>query len=122
MLEQPDIYARLAVLTAGLFSGAAIFISLGEHPARMACGTKLASTVFPGSFKRAAIIQSIFQLLSTLFSVLAWLNGSDIEWLYYGLLFLTLMPYTFFILMPINYKLLADDLDRESPKTKALLE
>jgi hypothetical protein len=32
----------LATLAAGLFTGAAIYINLVEHPARMACGTAAA--------------------------------------------------------------------------------
>ncbi len=45
----------LSTLSAGLFAGAAIYISLVEHPARLECGTGLAITEFaaqpqPGSW------------------------------------------------------------------------
>jgi len=32
----------LATVCAGLFSGAAIYVNLVEHPARLSCGTELA--------------------------------------------------------------------------------
>ena len=37
----------VAVLACGLFTGAAIYISLVEHPARMECGVELAAAEFP---------------------------------------------------------------------------
>ena len=36
----------LATLAAGLFAGAAIYITAVEHPARLACGSELAVREF----------------------------------------------------------------------------
>ncbi len=33
----------VAVLACGLFAGAAVYVSLVEHPARMACGVEIAA-------------------------------------------------------------------------------
>jgi hypothetical protein len=41
----------VAILTAALFSGAAIYINLVEHPARMECGTEFAASVFGPSYR-----------------------------------------------------------------------
>ena len=35
----------VAVVSAGLFAGAAVYITFVEHPARMACDTRTAATV-----------------------------------------------------------------------------
>jgi hypothetical protein len=40
------VFQFVAILTATLFSGAAVYVNLVEHPARMECGTLLAATVF----------------------------------------------------------------------------
>ena len=46
----------VAVLTCGLFTGAAVYVSLVEHPVRMACGVEIAAAEFPPSYRRGAII------------------------------------------------------------------
>ena len=71
----------LAVLCCTLFAGAAIYISLVEHPARMACDTKTAATVWTPSYKRATVMQAPLAALSFLFGVGAWLFGGGILWL-----------------------------------------
>jgi Transcriptional regulatory protein, C terminal len=43
MLEFAQVFA---VLASTLFAGAALYVTLVEHPARMACGTELAATEF----------------------------------------------------------------------------
>jgi hypothetical protein len=42
----------LATLCCTLFTGAAIYINLVEHPARMECDTKTAVTVWAPSYRR----------------------------------------------------------------------
>ncbi len=56
----------LAVLSSALFAGAAIYINVAEHPARMSCGTQLASTVFGPSYKRAAAMQVLLAVVATI--------------------------------------------------------
>ena len=46
------------VLIVGIFAGAAIYINVAEHPARLSCGTELAVTEFPPSYKRATRMQA----------------------------------------------------------------
>jgi len=46
----------IAVLSCTLFAGAAIYVNLVEHPARMGCDTKTAATVWAPSYKRATVM------------------------------------------------------------------
>ena len=55
-----------AILSCTLFAGAALYINLVEHPARMQCGTELAATVFGPSYHRATIMQVPLALLATI--------------------------------------------------------
>jgi hypothetical protein len=47
----------VAVLSCSLFTGAAVYVSLVEHPARMGCGVEIAMAEFPPSYRRGTIMQ-----------------------------------------------------------------
>ena len=48
----------LATLAAGLFTGAALYVTAVEHPARVSCGSVLAVTEFRPSYERGAVMQT----------------------------------------------------------------
>src|SRR6266700_6790461 len=70
MLRQ--IAEFVAVLSCSLFAGAAVYVNLVEHPARMECGVELAATEFPPSYRRGTILQPTLAALGLLASVAAW--------------------------------------------------
>src|SRR5436309_1652416 len=111
----------IAVWAAGLFSGAALYVSLVEHPARMQCGTVLAVTEFGPSYKRAALMQSILALLGSMGALVAWLAGDGPFWAVGGLLLLFSVPFTLIVIIPTNRRLLDPGLDRSSPEADRLL-
>ena len=53
----------LATLTGGLFTGAAVYVTLVEHPARVSCESALAISEFRPSYKRAAVMQATLALV-----------------------------------------------------------
>jgi len=63
--------AELVAVRCSLFTGAAVYISLVEHPARMECEVELAATEFPPSYRRASVMQAILAALGLLFSLIA---------------------------------------------------
>src|SRR2546428_11211566 len=54
----------VATLCSALFTGAAIYINLVEHPARMSCDTTIAATVWAPSYQRGAVMQAALAILS----------------------------------------------------------
>ena len=76
-----QVFEFVAILTATLFSGAAIYVNLVEHPARVECGTGLAATVFGPSYRRGAVMQSILALAATIAGIGAWFMGARLAWL-----------------------------------------
>lgn len=66
----------VAIPAATFFTGAAIYINLAEHPARMECSTQLAATVFGPSYRRAAVMQIIFALAAAIGGISAWFLGA----------------------------------------------
>ena len=111
----------VAILAALLFTGAAIYINLAEHPARMECGTLLAATVFGPSYRRAAVMQVILAVAATVGGVGAWFMGAPRAWLVGAVVILAVVPFTLIVIMPTNKKLLDPALDRGSQTAHRLL-
>ena len=111
----------VATLSTGLFSGAALYINLVEHPARILCGTVIAITEFGPSYKRAAVMQASLAVLGSLSGIIAWLLSSGIPWLLGGLLLGAVIPFTFIVISPVNKKLLDTSLDKNSEFASGLL-
>ena len=112
----------VAVFSCMLFAGAAIYINLVEHPARMGCDTKTAATVWAPSYKRATLMQAPLAVLSFLAGVGAWLLGSGMLWLIGAVLIGLVVPFTFISVMPTNHQLLAPGRDLSSAETRSLLD
>src|SRR5712692_7597487 len=97
----------VAVLACSLFTGAAVYISLVEHPARMECGVEIAATEFPFSYRRASIMQATLAALGLLSSVAAWLAGATFWWAVAGVLLGSVIPFTLIVILPTNKQLLS---------------
>jgi uncharacterized membrane protein len=105
----------IATLSSGLFAGAAVYINLVEHPARMETGIRPALTEFAPSYKRATVTQVSLAAAGFLSALAAWRSRSDAGWLIGGGLLVASIPFTALVILPTNKKLLdpatADDLD-----------
>ena len=111
----------VAVLACALFTGAAIYINLVEHPARMQCGVEIAATEFAPSYRRATVLQATCAALGLLASVGAWLAGASLCWLIAGVLLGSVIPFTLIAILPTNKRLLSPTLDRRSAEAGRLL-
>ena len=111
----------LSTLSAGLFAGAAIYINLVEHPARMECGTDLAVTEFAPSYRRAAVMQGALGAVGFLSATAAWLMGASSWWLLGGIILVSVIPFTLIVIFPTNKKLLDSSLDKSSELASGLL-
>jgi Domain of unknown function (DUF1772) len=112
----------LATLCCTLFAGAAIYISLVEHPARMGCDTRTAASVWAPSYKRGTMMQAPLAVVSFLSGVMAWLLDGGIMWLVGAVLIGSVVPFTFIAILPTNHQLLMPGRDLASLETRALLE
>ncbi len=112
----------IATLSAVLFCGAAIYINVAEHPARMGCDTKTAATVWAPSYKRATFMQASLAIVGFLAGAAVWLLGSGRIWLVGALLIGLVVPFTLLVIAPTNRRLLEPGRDLTSKETRALLE
>ena len=112
----------LATLSAGLFAGAALYITLVEHPVRSVLDTQAAATQWAPSYQRATWMQAPLAVVGLLSGVGACLLGGGFGWLVGALLIGAVVPITFMIIMPTNHQLLEPGRDLSSAETRALLD
>src|SRR5438128_746473 len=110
-----------AVLACGLFTGAAVYVSLVEHPARMECGVEIAAAEFSPSHRRGSVMQATLAAVGLISSVAAWLDGATLWWLVGGVVLGCVIPFTLIVILPTNKQLLSPTLDRRSAETERLL-
>jgi len=111
----------VATLAGALFAGAALYVNVAEHPARMGLETRMAALQWAPSYQRATWLQAPLALLSFLCGIAAWLLGGGIAWLIAALLIGAVVPFTLAVIMRTNNKLLAPGRDLSSPETRELL-
>src|SRR5437879_13403849 len=103
--------ALFATVCAGLFSGAAIYVNLVEHPARLSCGTELAIKEFGPSYRRGTVMQASLALAGCALGVAAWARSGDRAVLIAGVLLGGRGTFTLIIILPTNKKLLEPGTD-----------
>lgn len=112
----------LATLSAALFAGAALYINVAEHPARMLLETRIAAAQWAPSYKRATWLQAPLAVVSFFTGTGAWLlGGGGLGWLVAAILIGAVVPVTLIIIMPTNKALLAPGRDLGSSNTRSLL-
>jgi len=112
----------VAVLSATLFAGAALYINLVEHPARLSCGTELALRQFAPSYRRATVMQVFLALVATGAGLAQWARAGGSLWLSGSLAIASVIPFTLIVIFPTNRKLLEPGRDAASPETRSLLD
>ena len=96
-----------ALVFATLFAGTALYISLVEHPARfeLADGPLLAQ--WQPSYKRALPIQSGLAIAGGAAGLITGYCSGDWRWFAGSVLLLANWPFTLFVIMPVNKRLMA---------------
>lgn len=111
--------ALVAFLIAALFAGAAIYVSVAEHPARLALDDKAALAQWKPSYRRGKLMQASLALIGSLLAFWIWWKGGNMMWLIGGLLLIASWPVNLILIMPVNHRLEAGD--GSGPDTRALL-
>lgn len=117
-----ELWQFLAIVSTALFAGAALYINVAEHPARMHLETRNAVRQWAPSYQRATLMQAPLALIGLATGIAAWLSGAGAMWLVAALLIGAVVPFTFIVIMPTNKRLLASDLDLDANATRDLLQ
>ena len=97
----------VALVIATLFAGAALYITLVEHPARMGLEDGPLLAQWQPSYKRALPIQAGLAMLGGASGLLTWYFLREWQWMTGSLLLLANWPFTMLVIMPTNKRLMA---------------
>jgi hypothetical protein len=106
MRSMLPVFELIAAVCAALFAGAALYINVAEHPARMGLETRVAVLQWAPSYQLATWMQLPLALLSFVGGVAAWLMRAGLGWLVAAALIGLVVPFTLIGIMPTNHKLL----------------
>ena len=115
------VLAWIATLAAGVFAGAAVYVSLVEHPARVSLGPLPAVKAFGPSYRRGAAMQAPLSLIGAAAGIARWATGGPVVWLIGGVALGALVPFTLLVILPTNRRLLDARLDAAGEEAPALL-
>ena len=118
----PPFLELLAVLACTLFTGAAIYITAVEHPARLSCGTEIAATQWKPSYRRATVMQASLAIAAALFGMVRGVQGGKPLWFGAAILIVAVVPFTLIAIRPTNNRLLDPHRDPQSDETLKLLK
>jgi uncharacterized membrane protein len=116
------ILSVVATLACALFAGAAVYINLVEHPARLASGADVALKQWVPSYQRATVMQVTLALVATVGGVAMWFLDGSLLWLVGSLVIVDVIPFTLVVIFPTNNRLLEQGRDPRSAETRELLE
>jgi Anthrone oxygenase len=112
----------LAIVTAAAFTGAAIYVSVAEQPARLELDDRALLAQWKPSYAHGALMQASLALVSTVFGLSAFWMTRDWRWLVGALLILANWPYTLVVILPVNKRLNATPLEAASAQTRDMIK
>jgi hypothetical protein len=113
---------QLALVTAALFTGAAIYVSVAEQPARLTLDDRALLAQWKPSYANGALMQASLAAASGLLGLLTWWIAKDWRWAVGALLILANWPYTLLVIKPTNNTLNAIPADKADATSRTLIE
>lgn len=110
-----------ALVFATLFAGAALYISLVEHPARLGLADGPLLAQWQPSYKRALPIQSGLAIAGGAAGLIVGYHSADWRWFAGSIILLANWPFTLFVIMPVNKRLMATQISEAGAESQAML-
>jgi len=117
------IIAWVALVATALFAGAALYVALVEHPARLDAGAETALAQWRPSYRRGKRMQASLAVVGAAAALLDGVFGSgDGLSILAGLLLAAAIPFTLLVIYPTNRKLEESSRLGSDPETLTLLQ
>ncbi len=113
---------QLALISAAVFAGAALYISMVEHPARLGLDHRSLLMEWKPAYKRGTAMQAPLAIGGFVLGLAAWWQSGHLAWAVGALLMIANWPVTFFAIMPTNNKLMGIDPAMAGPESRAMIE
>ena len=116
------LVGQLALFTAAVFAGAALYVNVVEQPARLGLDQPTLLAEWKPSYKRGTVMQAPLAIIGFLLGLAAWWQTDQAAWAIGSLFMIANWPFTFLVIMPVNHRLMAIDPPTAGPESRTMIE
>ncbi len=113
---------QLALIAAALFTGAAVYVSVAEQPARLALDDRALLAEWKLAYQRGFAMQAPLAIVGFLLGIVAARASMDWRWVVGAFMLLSNWPFTLIAILPTNKLLMAIQPQNAGPKSRELIQ
>ena len=111
----------VAFAFAAAFTGGALYLNLVEQPSRLALDDRAMISEWRPSDRRGFALLGFLAVVSAGGGLVAFHDSGDVQWLVGAIIVIASWPYTFFVVVPVNNRLLATPGAEAQPDSRELV-